>query len=88
MRILEWVFDRRKADEDEETRLLDKCCPDWQVIVGRVDIAKKWPDPTNPFRHWLAQQSPDYQTLINTTTDAVVVLGAIDRFKAKCAKQT
>jgi hypothetical protein len=57
--------------------------PTWKEIVGAVDTTKgEVPPADNPFRHWLAAQSADYQKKIDETQSPAVVQSAIDLFMA------
>jgi len=60
----------------EGMRDLDDLHPGWRDIVGKPD------DAENPYRKWLATQTPEYQELIRSTYSASITARSIDRFKA------
>lgn len=69
----------RLASEDLEDEY-----PDWQKIVGAVDIRKgEKPDENNPFRKWLATKDKTYQDRINAANSAGVITRAIRAFKSE-----
>lgn len=58
--------------------------PDWQKIVGAVNVkAGEAPDPNNAFRKWLATKPQEYQDRINSTNSAGVITRAIRMFKSE-----
>lgn len=64
-----------------EVAALVDAYPDWQEIVGGVDITKQQPDPNNPFRKWLATKDATYQARINGSQSASVIERAIQSFQ-------
>lgn len=68
-----------------EIEALDDAYPDWRDIVGAVDVTKQQPDPDNPFRKWLADKEPAYQTKIHSSENAAVLSRAIRLFQKETA---
>lgn len=65
-----------------QTEELEDAYPDWQKIVGAVDVTKgEQPDPNNAFRKWLAGKDKAYQERVNNTNSAGVITRAIRLFK-------
>ncbi len=63
---------------------LEDVYPDWQKIVGAVDLRKgEMPDPNNAFRKWLTTKDQAYQDRINGTNSAGVITRAIRAFKSE-----
>lgn len=57
--------------------------PDWQKIVGAVDVRRgEKPDPNNPFRKWLATKDKAYQDKVNGANSAGVITRAIRAFQS------
>lgn len=54
--------------------------PTWRKIVGDVDKDGK-PDPNNAYRKWLAKQTAEYQNLINSTRNPLVIGRSIRIFR-------
>lgn len=62
--------------------------PDWAKIVGAVDTKKgEKPDPTQPFRAWLASKNGAYQDRINSTNSGKEIADAITLYLAETRAQ-
>ncbi len=71
-----------------ETAHLNETYPNWQKIVGAVDVRKgEKIDPNNPFRKWLSRKDSAYQTKINGTWSAKEIEDSITLFKAESARR-
>ena len=74
----------RKRDEDA----LVKAHPTWSDDVGRPAVDGGEIAADNPFRIWLATQSPEYQKEVGETDSWAVVHAALDKFKASQKEAT
>lgn len=83
----ESIFERllAKHTSSREVKTLAEMYPDWQDIVGAVDITMEQPNGAHPFRKWLAGKDAAYQTRINSTESAAVVGRAIEAFQRETA---
>lgn len=64
-----------------QTEALEDAHPNWQKIVGAVDVTRgEQPDPNNAFRKWLSTKDAAYQVRLNGTNSADVISRAISAF--------
>lgn len=78
-------IERLRAEKLEaEMEALEDAHSDWRELIGAA--APGQANPEHPFRKWLASKDEAYQTRINKTESAVVLLRAIDRFQTETKK--
>lgn len=76
----------RGENNQREIDALSEDHHNWRTIVGTVDKDGNVLDPNNEFRIWLKKQPEDYQTRVNSTQRASVIVSAIDKFLVDKAK--
>lgn len=64
-----------EAAKAQALEALEDAYPDWRETVGPFGS-------DNPFRKWLAGQTPEYQKKLNETNNALIISRALDQFQA------